>query len=129
MNETMPDLPDPETDPAKDRDARMWAMFCHLSGLAIVVSIPLANIIAPLVIWLIKKDEMPLVDRHGKESLNFQITVSIALVCCVPLIFVVIGIVLIPLVLIGDLVCVTMASVKANNGEFFDYPLTIRFLK
>ena len=60
---------------------------------------------------------------------DFQITVSIALVCCVPLIFVVIGIVLIPLVLIGDLVCVTMASVKANNGEFFDYPLTIRFLK
>ena len=49
----------------------MWAMFCHLAGLAMFLSIPLANIIAPLAIWLIKREEMPLVDRHGKKSLYF----------------------------------------------------------
>ena len=54
------------------KDEKTWAMLCHLSAVAGFV-IPFGSILGPLVVWLIKKDEMPIVDLHGKKSLNFQI--------------------------------------------------------
>ena len=64
-----------------NKDDRTWAMLCHLSALAGFI-IPFGSVLGPLIIWLIKKDEMPIVDVHGKKALNFQITMAIAYFVC-----------------------------------------------
>lgn len=110
------------------KDERMWGMFCHLGGLAGFL-FPLGNVIVPTVIWMLKKEEMPFVDDQGRESLNFQITIAIALVICFLLSFVAIGLVLLPIVGIGSLVLIIIAAIKANNGERYRYPWAIRLLK
>lgn len=106
-----------------------WAMFAHLAALAGFIGIPFGNVIGPLIVWLIKKDTMPLVDEHGKESLNFQISMTIWGLVAALLIFVGIGILLVAAVAIVDLVFLIIAAVKANNGQAYRYPLTIRFIK
>lgn len=114
--------------PADDEE-RMWAMFCHLSSFAEFI-FPFGHILGPLVVYLLKKDEYASVADQGKESLNFQISCSIYLavlgmpVCILwflfPLLF------LIPVL---QIVFVVLASLAANKGELYRYPLTIRFLK
>lgn len=111
------------------KDAKMWGMFCHLAGLAMYLSIPLANILGPLIIWLIKKDDFEFVNDQGKEALNFQISVTIYLVACIPLFFVFIGFFLLPVVAIFNLVMIIIASISANKGESYRYPLCIRLVK
>jgi uncharacterized Tic20 family protein len=114
-----------------NKDARMWAMFCHLAGLAgFVIPVILSGIIAPLIVWQIKKDEHPFIDEHGKEALNFQISMGIYAFVSTILIFVFcIGVVLLGAVAIVNLVFLLIAAVKANNGEHYRYPLAIRFIK
>jgi uncharacterized Tic20 family protein len=111
----------------ENRDERMWAMFCHLSAL-IGFIIPFGNIIAPLVLWTLKKEEYPLVNDQGKESLNFQISMTIYIIASIILIFVVIGIILLVLLGIFSLIVIIIGAIKANEGEKYRYPLTIRFL-
>jgi uncharacterized protein len=101
---------------------------CHLLGLAGLTAIPFANVIAPLILWLVKKDANPAVDLHGKEAVNFQISMSIYTVLAGLLCLVVVGFVLLPAVIITNLVLIVIASVKASRGEFYRYPLTIRFI-
>ena len=108
--------------PMSDSDARMWAMLAHLSGIVFAV-------IGPLVIWLIKKDESPFVNEHGREALNFQITVVIAIFASVLLFAVGIGFITLPVVAIAALVLSIMAGVKANAGEYYRYPLALRLVK
>jgi len=110
------------------KEERTWAMLCHLSALAGLV-IPFGNIIGPLVIWLIQKDKIPAVDAHGKESLNFQITWSIAGVIAFFLTFIIIGFILLPAIGIFVLIMVIIASLKANNGESYQYPASFKFIK
>ncbi len=110
------------------KDAKLWATLCHLSALAGCI-IPIGHIIGPLVVWLIKRNEFPFVDDQDKEALNFQITMTIFGIIAFLLIFIVIGFFLLVAVGIFDLVMVIIASIKANNGIAFRYPLTIRFLK
>lgn len=115
--------------PQVSKDDQNWAMICHLSALAGFM-IPFGNILGPLIVWLIKRGEMPLVESNGKEAINFQITVSIAMLICIPLMFVLIGIPMAFAVGLGALVLTIMAAVKVSNGEFdYKYPLTIRLLK
>jgi uncharacterized Tic20 family protein len=115
--------------PQGNKEELNWAMGCHLAALSGFV-IPFGNIIGPLIIWLIKKDTMPLVNEHGKESLNFQITVLIAAVISFVLMFVLIGFVLIFVVGIGALVLTIMAAVKVANGQTdYRYPWTLRLIK
>jgi uncharacterized Tic20 family protein len=111
-----------------NNDARMWAMLCHLSALAGFI-VPFGSIIGPLIIWLIKKDDMPIVDIQGKKALNFQITMAIAYLVCFILIFAVIGLILMPIVAIFSFVMVVIASVKANDGKEFNYPLSLNLIK
>jgi len=114
-----------------NRDARMWAMFCHLAGLAAFVPIlpAFGCIIGPLVIWLIKKEEFPFVDSHGKEALNFQISMFIYGLVAGLLCFACVGFVLLPIVIVVDVVLLIVAAIKANDGYRYRYPLTIRFVK
>ncbi len=104
------------------KDARMWAMLCHLLAI-------FTGFLAPLIIWLIKKDEDPFVDEHGKEALNFQITVCIALFVSAILTMVCIGFFMLMAVVIGNIVFCVLATVKANKGEPYRYPVSIRFIK
>ena len=111
------------------KDERLWAMLCHLTVLSGFV-IPFGNIIGPLVIWLIKREEYGLVHDQGKEALNFQLTMLIGYLICIPLFFVCgIGFALMVVLSILDLVFVIMAALKANEGVCYRYPMCIRFIK
>jgi uncharacterized protein len=109
-------------------DEQNMAMLCHLIAFS-GVAFPLGHVLGPLILWLIKKDSMPLVDLHGKESLNFQITVSIAAAICFATSFLVVPLLALVVILISAIILTIIASVKASNGEFYRYPLTIRLLK
>lgn len=109
------------------QDERLFAMLCHLTSL-LGYLFPFANIVIPLVIWLVKKDESPMIDYHGKESVNFQISVTIYEVAALLSMFLLVGFVLLPVVIVFALVVVILASVKAYNGEPYQYPLCIRFI-
>ncbi len=111
-----------------EKQEKTWAMLCHLGTFAGLI-IPFGHIIAPLVIWLIKKEESPFVEDQGKESLNFQISLTIYFFVASILTFILIGFVLLPALAIFAIIMVIIASVKANDGEKFRYPLCIRFIK
>ncbi len=112
----------------EQQEERNWGMFCHLAALAGFI-IPLGNVIGPLVIWLMKKDESQFVDDQGKESVNFQISFIIYALVAALLVIVVIGIVLLIVLGVGMLVLVIVAGIKASNGEKYRYPMNIRFIK
>ena len=113
--------------PEQNKEQNMWAMLCHLS-IFIGFIIPFGNIIAPLIIWLIKKDEFSFVDDQGKEVLNFQISATIYFIASIILVFILIGIPL--LIAVGVFVIITtvIGAIKANEGIKYRYPLTIRFI-
>jgi uncharacterized protein len=113
---------------APSAEAKQWAMFAHLSALVGFI-IPFGNIIAPLVIWQIKKAEFPFVDDQGKEALNFQITVLIAGLICFILTFVLIGALLGIVLFVAWIVFSILGGIKANNGETYRYPFTLRLIK
>ena len=82
-----PEEPIPPSEQGKSeipKDVRTMAMLCHLLALAGYV-IPFGNIIGPLVMWLVKKEDHPFIDEQGKEALNFQITVALAVMACLVL--------------------------------------------
>jgi uncharacterized Tic20 family protein len=107
---------------------KTWGMLCHLAALAGFV-IPFGNIIGPLIVWLVKKEESEYVDKQGKESLNFQISVTIYTLIAAVLVLIVIGFILLIAIGIAVLILVVVASIKASNREEFTYPLTIRFIQ
>ena len=104
------------------KDDTNMAMLCHILAI-------FTGFLGPLIIWLIKKDDSPFVDRHGKEALNFQLTVLIAWVASGLLAFVCIGFILMPVIGIVDLVLCILAAVKSSRGEEYRYPISIRFVK
>ena len=124
-----PDQPQPPDGMPPSDDARTWGMVCHLGGLAKYTPVPFGNIVAPLVLWLIKKDELPFVDDQGKEALNFQISMSIYMLVSAVLCLILIGIPLLIGLGIFDVVVIVIAAVKANQGIAYRYPLCIRFIK
>ena len=110
-------------------NARTFAILCHILAFAGFAFPFGGNIIAPLVMWLIKKEEYPQIDQHGKESVNFQISITIYALLCIPLTFICVGYFLWIALCILDVVAIIVASVKASNGELYRYPLSIRFIK
>jgi uncharacterized protein len=120
-----------EVQPAVElnKDDRMWAMLAHLFSLVGYV-VPFGHVIAPLVVWLIKKDTSKFVDFHGRESLNFQICMMIYVLVSIPIGFLTcgIGFVLTVAIAVFDLVMVIIASIKANGGEYYHYPLIFRIV-
>jgi len=110
------------------KDIRNVAMLCHLSAFA-GYFIPFGHILGPLLVWLLKREESAFIDAHGKEALNFQISVTIYAVISAILILVVIGFLLLPILLVFEIIVVIIAAVRANNGLEYRYPVTIRFIK
>ena len=96
-------------------------MLCHLLGLI--------GFIGPLIIWLIKKDDDEFINDQGKEALNWQISVVIYMVAAWLLCFVFIGFLLLPAVGILNLVFIIIATIKANDGVKYRYPICIRLIK
>ncbi len=133
MNEnpvSPPGLPGPN-----ESQIRTWNMLCHLSALAGLI-IPFGNLLGPLLVWQLKKNEFPSVEVHGKAALNFQITVMLAVlaggVVAVILSFFCIGYLLIPLIgVIGlcGLIFAVIAGLKANEGKDYRYPWTLELIK
>ena len=100
-------------------DEKTMAILSHILTLVV-------GFIAPLVIYLIKKDESSFIGAHAKESLNFQITITIV---CIVLAITIIGILLIWAVLLVALILVIIATIRASEGKLYRYPLTLRLIK
>lgn len=116
-------------------EERQWGLFGHLSALTGLFTGGIGNIVGPLIIWLIKKDTMAFASDQAKEALNFNLTLLIiAVVLTLVTVFTFgLGIfITMPLAVIlgiAWLVLTIMAAVKANNGEAYRYPFTLRLVK
>ncbi len=139
QNETVATPPPPPMAGMPSKEERQWAMFAHLS--ALVGGLLTSAIggwgffIGPLVIWLMKKDEMPFAGEQAKEALNFNIMVSAIFLILLAMTILTLGIGILisgPLMLIigiAALVLIIIAAIKANEGIAYRYPLTIRLIK
>jgi uncharacterized Tic20 family protein len=107
---------------------RNWSMLCHLTGLA-GYFFPFGGIIGPLICWLSRKDESAWIDIHGKNSLNFQLSILLYVAFAIPLCFILVGIPIIAALGMLKVVCTIIAGVKAQKGEIFRYPLVIPFIQ
>jgi uncharacterized Tic20 family protein len=114
-------------DTTPSSDEKTMAMVCHLLGLVGYV-IPFGNIVAPLVLWQMKKEGSAYIDYHGKEAVNFQIALTVYIFIAALTIMVLIGFVLAPLVGIAGLVLMVIAAIKAKDGENYRYPFIFRLL-
>lgn len=110
------------------QDEKTWGMLAHLSTLVGLI-VPFGTILGPLVVWLIKKDTMPFVADQGKEALNFNITVLIAMIIGGILTLVLIGVLVMIAVGLAWLVLTIIAALAANKGEAYRYPFTLRLVK
>jgi hypothetical protein len=111
------------------KEDQNWAMWLHLSQLAGYMLVPLVGLVVPIVIWSMKRTESPFVDDNGKMVVNWLISAAIYWAIGIVLSFILIGLlIIIPLYVIG-IVFPIIGAVKAAQGEIWNYPLTIRFLK
>ncbi|HBM85466.1 MAG TPA: DUF4870 domain-containing protein [Opitutae bacterium] len=106
-----------------------WGMLCHLLSLCQLLGIPLGNVIGPLVLWLVKRKEDPFVEVCGKESVNFQLSMTLYMVISFLLMFVFIGFFTLIAVMVLNIVYTIIAAIKASEGISYRYPATIRFIK
>jgi uncharacterized Tic20 family protein len=115
--------------PAAYLSVRTWTILCHASALLGVFFHFPGHILGPLIVWLAKRHDSPEIDAHGKESLNFQITMllynAIAVVFCLVLI----GFLVLPILWVLNAVFVIVASIQASDGKLYRYPMTIRFIE
>lgn len=114
---------------ALGKDARQWAMFCHLAGLAWMIAwlLPIiGGVVGTLIVWQVKKDDDPFIDENGRRAFNFQLSM---LIYSLGLAITVIGIVLLPVVAILDIVFTIIAAIRAGDGKGYSYPLSIEFIK
>ena len=119
-------IPPMEITPSKDE--RTWAMLSHFSVLCMFI-FPFGNILAPLIIWLIKKEEMSFVEDQAKEVLNFQISMTIYLLISGILCFILIGIPFVIGLVIFNVIITIIAGIKANDGKSYRYPINLRLIK
>ncbi|MDB5336327.1 MAG: hypothetical protein JWN70_1946 [Planctomycetaceae bacterium] len=109
-----------------EEQTKLWAFALHLSILA-GYAVPIAGFVLPIVIWQLKKDELPGLDAHGKNAVNWLISKMIYVVICVLLMFVVIGFPLLALLGLLGIIFPIVAAIKAKNGETWKYPMAISF--
>jgi uncharacterized Tic20 family protein len=129
MNEDYPayESPDPVAPDQPTSDDRTWAALCHVGALSWYIGVP--GLLTVFLLWILKKEQSSFIDHHGKESINFQI--SMLLWVAVGIITFCVGVGFVILVLDGifNLIMVIIAAIKASNGEHFRYPLTLRIIR
>jgi uncharacterized Tic20 family protein len=110
------------------KEARKWAMICHLSALVGLLGNGIGFLIGPLVVWLIKREDDPLIAEQGKEAVNFQLTMFLAMFVSALLALVLIGIPMLIAVALMMIINPIIAAVKTSDGDHYRYPISIRFL-
>ena len=116
------------TSGSVEQQTRQWAMFLHFSILAGFV-VPVGGLAVPILIWQLKKDELPEIDAHGKAAVNWIISKLIYAAVSVILAFVVIGIPMLIALGIASVVFPIMAGIKAGEGKLWKYPMSLTFFK
>ena len=110
-------------------NVRTWTAFVHASALlGVFVHFP-GHVVPPLIVWLLKRDESPEIDAHGKEALNFQISMLIYNVIAGVFCLVLIGFLILPILWVLNALFVIIAAIKASDGQLYRYPMTIRFIQ
>jgi uncharacterized protein len=117
----MSDMP-PSPPASSANDEKGIAALTHASGI-------LFGFIVPLVVWLLKKDQSAYLGDNAKEALNFQITILIGYCVSWVLMFLLIGFLVFPLLMLANLIFCILAAVKTNNGETYRYPFALRLIK
>lgn len=105
-----------------------WVLGLHLSQFAGYV-IPLAGLVIPILIWQMKKQQMPALDPHGKVVANWLLSALIYGACCIPLCFIIIGIPLLGILGVLGIVFPILGAIKASEGTVWPYPLSITFFR
>ncbi len=118
----------PPAAPSASSQTRTWNVLCHASALLGLFTHFIGHLLGPLIVWLVKRGDSAEIDAHGKESLNFQLSMLIYDCIAGILCIIVIGIPLLLALWIANTVLVIIASIKASEGQFYRYPFTIRFL-
>ncbi|MEP6956808.1 MAG: DUF4870 domain-containing protein [Chthoniobacterales bacterium] len=127
--ETSYPQPPPLSLPVAAPNVRSWNAFCHASALlGVFLHFP-GHILAPLAVWLAKRDDSPEIDAHGKEALNFQISMLIYNAVAAVFCLILIGFVFLVILWVLNAVFVIIAAIHASDGKFYRYPMTIRFLQ
>jgi len=101
---------------------KIWSMLSHLSALLGV------GFVLPLVVYLAMRKESEYVATNAREALNFHISVLMYAVCCIPLVFIMVGVPLLLVLGLGSLVLAIIATIKASDGQCYRYPLTLRLV-
>ena len=110
-------------------DEKQMGLFLHLSGLAFALIFPI-GILLPIILWQTQRDKMPALDAHGKMVTNWMISATIYFIVSFILMFVLVGFLTVAVVWLLSVIFPIIGALKANNdGELWDYPLTIKFLK
>ena len=117
----------PSSGSESSPDERNWAVLSHILALLAALFV-IGQVLVPLGIWLWKKDESPFIGEHARESLNFQLSMTIYFVVAYLLAYVLIGVLLLALLAGVELVCVLLAAVYARRGELFRYPFSLRLI-
>lgn len=129
MESSYPKTPPPLGDASAITNVRTWTALCHASALlGVFLHFP-GHVLAPLIVWLLKRDESPEIDAHGKEALNFQISMLIYNVVAAVFCLVLIGFVFLAILWVLNAVFVIIAAIHASEGKFYRYPMTIRFIQ
>ena len=131
MSEDQKSTPVVTVEPTKTEDAKAssnisqesknFALMAHLGGV-------FTFFVAPLIIYLVKTEDK-FVQEQAKEALNFQLMISIAMLACNILFFLIIPLLLIPVILIVSLIFGIIASVSVSDGKGYKYPFNLRLIK
>src|ERR1700716_2773505 len=124
--ETIP--PPPPPTPITSSNVRTWCVLAHATALAGFFVPWAGHIVGPLVVWLAKRADSPEIDAHGKESINFQLSMLIWNAIAAILCLVLIGIPILIVLHILNIVFVIVASIQASEGKLYRYPFTIRLI-
>lgn len=113
-------------NPLGQVDEKMWAMFIHLGLLLGGTGV---GLVVPIIIWQIKKNDSAFIDANGKIVANWIITAILAVAICIPLVFIGIGLILMPVIGILTVIFAVIGAIKANNGELWPYPISFKFIQ
>ncbi|MFN2622077.1 MAG: DUF4870 domain-containing protein [Chthoniobacterales bacterium] len=129
METSYPQPPPTPVNVTAVANVRTWSAFIHASALlGVLLHFP-GHLLPPLILWLIKRDDAPELDAHGKEAVNFQISMLIYNVVAAIFCLVLVGFAFLGILWILNTIFVIIAAIQASDGKFYRYPMTIRFIQ